>query len=930
MKRLKIHIAILLLLSVVFTTEMIGQENPRASEFMLFNSTMGRDFWLAIPQNDLKSVGLREIGVEILVSSLKDIEVTMEIPSQSRIRKLNVKAGELAAFSTDLGDFGWDMEVIESEKVTDQGIHLYADFPFSVSVVNVRQYSGEGYSALPTKAWGTEYYHSAYYDFDEGNDERGGGFIVVASENATKVNILLDGEGLGFGQTVEGKELGETISVTLNAGQTYMVRGDGTTKGLFDLTGSRISANKPIGVVSFHLRTMIPSQCPEDRDNLCEMMLPVHTWGSEHVTVQFDRTTSGSREGKGDLFRIVASQDKTNLQCSYWDYNSYTQIGNYNVPLPKAGDFQEALPIKDINNSNKKTSIQGVAVWTTDKPVMINQYAFSYPWDGDRTWGPQQVLITPTSQYVPSAVFQTPLGTGFNENVLTFVALGDRNDPEYKLLKTIMIDGVQATSKDPKLTASNIPGTDYYWGRIALNRGTHVLESKTVLYGYMNGFASANSYGWPVGQGTDKIDGYDIVPPVIEVVRNCDTFTVVATEKSIGTVDPKQSDEGISEIILLDHRSNNFVLKLTDRDKFKPQLKITKQEFRLWPIDIKKEGKAVFGVLDRAGNLLIDSIMFYPVQLSLSKESLDFGKVRVNNSKELFTSVINAGSEDMEFISAEMKTGSYFSVSNPDHKNGFVVAANGEFQVPVKYNPGNEVLTNYDSDTLILKTACYSFKTFVKGVGTMPKITVGNIVFDSLLVRTEKCFEEQNSKGFKIDNPGTDTLTVSGIEGIEFPFEIKNATPAFPFKVAPGSNVFFKSICLFPQDTGSFTVNGNVVSDAMNESSNGEFTISARVYKEPDDTTGIFDVITSGELEIIPNPVDKSTMEIRFDKKSVSPSQIEIFDLLGNRILSRIFNETSTGKVRYSLELGKISKGTYLIVVKTGTDFNSGYFNVVK
>ncbi|MDP2363218.1 MAG: IgGFc-binding protein, partial [Ignavibacteria bacterium] len=345
--------------------------------------------------------------------------------------------------------------------------------------------------------WDKEYFHCGYYDFFEAPGwgvlepgKRGGGFIILASEDGTNVTVNLNGLTKGVSKTTGEHDIGDSWSFSLNAGQTYMVRGKGETKGLYDITGTKIRANKPIGVISTHVRTMIPSICPEDRDHISEMIPPTSTLGKEYVTVQFNRKAVSPRTGKGDLFRVVAIQDNTKITCSYFDSSTGKLVGNQDTPLAKAGMFADVMPILDINNANTKNSIYGVAHWQSDKPFLLVQYAFSNRWDGDNKWAPKSIVVAPMEQYTKNAVFQVPVESDFNDNTLTILAKGDPSDPEYKLLKSVAIDGNEIHKLDSKLFANRISGTDIYWTRIPVSEGAHYITSNTLVTGYVTGFSS--------------------------------------------------------------------------------------------------------------------------------------------------------------------------------------------------------------------------------------------------------------------------------------------------------------------------------------------------------------------------------------------------------------------------------------------------------
>ena len=79
--------------------------------------------------------------------------------------------------------------------------------------------------------------------------------MVLVSEDNTSCTITLRGKGSGT--TMGGNSIGEEIVLPLNAGHVFMVSGMGISDD-FDLTGTSIKADKPIGLISFHERAKIP------------------------------------------------------------------------------------------------------------------------------------------------------------------------------------------------------------------------------------------------------------------------------------------------------------------------------------------------------------------------------------------------------------------------------------------------------------------------------------------------------------------------------------------------------------------------------------------------------------------------------------------------------------------------------------------------
>jgi len=904
-------IIIFFLLSIIFSSLFSQNKSynlPLVEDIVLNNASLGTDFWVAIPQNEALNGVLKKRGVEIVVTSPYTTMVTLEIPDLGISKTKKVEAFKLTSFSSEDNEVTYALEVTESETVTRKGIHLFADKPFAVWIINSKQYSAEGFQALPMSRWGKEYFHCSYYDFHDQRKSRGGGFIIIASETGTRVTINL--HGVGAGQTVKGKKIGQTITATLNAGSTFMVRGDGETTGQFDISGTEITSSKPIGVISFHMRTMIPSICPEDRDNLMEMLTPTNMWGTSFNTVQLDRHPTGSRKGKGDLFRIVNKEAHTTINCEFYDIASYLKVGNRTLPMNQAAMFGELDPIIDINNSNEKTSVYGMANWSSDKPVQLIQNAFSNRWDGDRKYSPMSILVPPVNQYIRSAVFCTPLNTGFQEHQLTLIALGNHDDPENTPIRSIKFDGKEIWRLVPGILQNRIPNTNYYWVRMNVTTGAHYLQSNTKIYAYLVGFDAYNAYGYPIAQGFNIINNLDTVPPKVTYKENCGNYELEATEVTIGqpSDNPKQTDAGISEILLFEN-SFNYELVIDKPETFKPQNKITVRKFFLNLINNKESGKAVYAVMDRAGNIFLDSVSYDPPSIETSPSNVDFGKVLLNHSKSDSFCIKNESNNDY----------SINSISNNNEKFKLIdvpvlplVLHNGDSVIiKIVYTAGSEPQESSDMDTVLIQSTCLDVDVFLEAGNIWPAISVTKSFDFGRIEKGQKvCLEEINTTGFEISNTGTADLIVNRLDGFKIPFMLTSPTvPALPLTLHTGETTTLKSICFIPQDSGKFTNTITVKSNAFEGDS--IFVLSGSGYLKPNPVEEERD---TPMLTVTPNPATEE-LNIKWNYNSLGQGHVEIINMVG-LMLDRINLNRNKGEMIYAV--GKLNPGIYLIRLTVG------------
>lgn len=791
------------------------------AEQLLFNSSQGREFWIAIPPNedDRQPIGnTEEIAIEIYVTSSKNCWATVEIPGLGLIKTKKVEAFRITTFSTITNDLFWNLEVRESETPTPKAIHVYATEPISVYVLNHRHYTADGYLAIPISSCGTEYIHLSYYDFHEdlyGGEFRGGGFLIIPSENGTTVQIELKGRGQAIGQTIGGHKIGDKWKVTLNKGEVYCVMGDGATRGQFDLSGSRVISNKPIGFISFHKRTLIPSfDLYNGRNMLCEMIPPVQAWGKKYYTVEFQR------KGRGDFFRIIAARDNTTYTVKWYDLKDGRFLGQRGPKLlKKAGDFDEYEEVfVPQGQPNTLESIKGTSVWEADKPVLVMQYSYSTDWDNAPEFDPFMILVIPREQYVPNTVFQTPEAQAqFLTNYFNIIAVGDTNDPENKPIKSITLDGKPIWQIEPKFIFNRIPGTDLYWAKITVKPGCHVVRSQTKFGGYIYGFSEADGYGWPACTAFNKVDETDTLPPEIYVQENCGVFTIRTTELRNGQPgdDPRQIDQGVSDIVLLDS-SYNFELKFINEFKTFPPL--YDYTFIVQVIDKNKRGVAYLQITDRAGNFSLDTLYFHPDTLEITPNPLNFGVVRLSTSKTLPVKVTNASDTTEKILEIKLQQGTVFKIVSGNVPPEIELLPKGEHNLEVEYTPATESQASnlFDVDTLIAITDCDTFKIPVIGQSLAPRILVEDWNAGTVIVNKKVCKLQQTQTGLLIQNPGTDTLIVNGIEGVKLPFSLSSPyTPEFPIIIPPKGTAYLETPCFEPTSVGLYSIDVILHSNAL-------------------------------------------------------------------------------------------------------------------
>jgi len=593
--------------------EAIAQKMKHA-ERILNDQNQGKDYWLAVPLNDNKTQVTN--ALEFYVVSSYNTVVTLEVPGSGFTVSKKIQAHGVAVFSTKDNSASWDWEVVSSQVADPRGIHIFADKPISVYMLSAKNFSSDGYLGIPTSSLGTDYLHCGYYDFNQERSWRSG-FIVIATEDKTNVTINIKGRGKSIAKTQSGSRIGESLIVTLEKGQVYNVTGDGTTQGGFDLTGSKIHADKAIGVISYHERTSIPQNVNSGSDFICEMMPQTATWGTKYVALEF------KRQNQGDFYRILGRDNNTSWSMKYYDKSTGALLGQRNGKI-NAGEYYE-----DFNvwaGAGSIESFRGVSVWESDKPTLVMQYSYSASWDKNETrFDPSMVLVTPYEQYVESTVFTTPKLDILKDNWFNYIIVGDPSDTNSTKLKSLVIDGDSVYKSYPELLKNRIPTTNLYWGYATLSPGIHSVTSATKFSGCINGFGNNSGYSWPVGSAFRITTSLDTLPPVVgHTSIKSNEVECTATElRTFGNPpDTVQIDQGIFDIYLIDSTSSNYSLKFTTAPTIKPEPKITEFKYKLSVIDTFKNAVAHVVIMDRAGNFTRDTVTYKTKTSSLDEYSI--------------------------------------------------------------------------------------------------------------------------------------------------------------------------------------------------------------------------------------------------------------------------------------------------------------------
>lgn len=785
----------------------IRAQNPNDPSAQLSRniSSQGREFWIAVPENDYSNPLVN--ALEIYVTSSQNTHVTVEHSISKFSLTKEVKPYTVTTFSTRDGSALWNWELTKTEQIESGAIHIFAEHPVSVYVLSAKEKSADGYTALPVQTWGNEYMHCSYYDhFDETlSKEWGSGFTIIAADNGTEVTINLRGKNYdGRGRTLSGRTIPFFEKIILNKGETYTIQGNGKTIATFDLTGSLIMANKPIGLVSYHQRAMLPSNNQNGRSYLVEMIPPIHAWGKKHVALEFQR------EGKGDFFRILASENDTRWTLKYYDKNTGQLIRESQERTLQAGEFYEEL--NNYAGRGQAESIRGVSVWESSKPVLLMQYSYSTFWDNTNDYDPFMSVVTPVEQYISATVFEIPTLPSFQTHWFNLIAVGDTNDASSTLLKSIQLDGTPLWQVQPQLLQRNVPRTNLYTAQIKLNPGSHIIAGSGTFSGHVYGFGNFNSYGMPAAVALKRINRIDTLPPTVAKTDSCGNYHYYVTELKNSPGDPKvaQRDQGIYSVELVQYLSENYKLRYITAPTIPYDPIAWQFEFALEVIDPTRNATGIVTIVDRAGNTVSDTSRYISPSLSFLPTFIQFGSIRSGTDGKRTLTIKNKGLSPILVSSISLRDGAVFDLSDSSISS---IPPDDSIHIIITFKAPQQQSGTF-ADEIIFRLPCSEYRIPVRGSSVRPCAHINSWDIGKVIVGTELC-SGLGAAPIALSNFGTDTLIVDTIflEGSS-QFSLTQQTNIFPVKIAPNSEYRIQLLCFKPNMVGEDSTIIRIISDS--------------------------------------------------------------------------------------------------------------------
>ena len=345
--------------------------------------------------------------------------------------------------------------MVRNDSERNKGIHVKAEGDKKIVVygLNYRQGSTDAFLALPCNRlpFGEYEYYAVTYvpllNFESS-------ILIVACEDNTVINT------------------GQLTSITLNRLQTYLINSTN------DLTGRRITANKPISFFSNNECVNVPVgnvAC----DHLTEQIPPTSTWGRVFMAASL----LGRRSG--EIFRIVAAQTPTTTNVTV-NCTTYLQPVVYSLSA-------------ELNWQEFEITPNSVCSIISTGPIFVAQFSLGSerdPMGTVRLGDPFIMMIPPVEQFSNNYVFNV-LPTFVVNYITVYVA------PGYFQPDRIFVGNTSLDSSPWSQVYCSGSITCGYITRVNLTTaGEHRLyhldqDARVGVSAY--GFDQHNSYGYPGG-----------------------------------------------------------------------------------------------------------------------------------------------------------------------------------------------------------------------------------------------------------------------------------------------------------------------------------------------------------------------------------------------------------------------------------------------
>lgn len=765
----------------IFIITLVTIGRIQAQEGML-SSYEGRHFFVGFLDNEVHLY--QDPYMSIYVTSKFDTEVTVTEPQANRTYTFILKKDEVAVI-----DVTREYEHLLSETVYNNMLtEITSTQPISCVAKSSLIQSSDKFSIIPTRNWGFEHYAVSmpndYYIepvdanpiiIEQQKTPRLGEFLVMAREDQTRVEITMAAESFA------GVAKDSTFIVTLDRGQSYLVKSKAVhgVKGVHDLSGSRVRSNKPVGVVTGHMRSSVKQVDIYSRlgakDHLVEMVPPTSTWSNEYVSIPF----SGYIKS---MFKVVAKDTLTLNMNNELNSNSIQMV---------PGD------VHTFDNVEVPTS------WTADGKFLLVQFMAKYSEALNfEYYDPAMVIIPPVDKMVNNVTY-------FASNTAFAWSDGSYQDQyrfqsviliaEEKGYESITVNGVNVeTMLGFNEFIAN--GKKLYWERVLVGPQATTVNIKADS-GRFHAIAIANgiydSYAMTVGASLIDEESMENAKPIIDFKETCSTVEGQIYDEVISDV------SGINYIVVDESYTENMVWNISDISDT-----TTVVQFNAEVQDKNRPARLKLDSYDYSGNMESYEFNYDGAQISLI-DNIDYGEINAKQDS-CFRFVLKTNADSVLLESYDLPKDlrlKFSTLLTPP-----VMLYKGEshyLELCLDNQPGN-----FESvlDSMRFNFGCdYSEQVYISADVISYNLAANNLTLPKILSGTS--YNTSTSEYVEFRNAGNaDIIATSLTIPVSNYFTI-DTTGMFPKTLKSGESIRFDKISFTHTDVGEHDITVTLVDD---------------------------------------------------------------------------------------------------------------------
>ena len=440
----------------------------------------GDEFWLIFqPAFWDPQPGPPDLGVAI--SGSAGTEGVVSVPGQGVSLPFTIPAAGVIHVPLTFSDVFLTTE----DGVEPRGVHITASAAVSVTGYDANLWTLGAFQGLAVGGLGTDYLVLDYTTFPPLNINwiLPSQFSVVAIADDTTVTIIPT-------TTVGDREAGVPYEIVLDAGDVYRLAVPGPVAEPVSLTGTAVTADKPVALFAGHMCAWIPDQDTTACDHITEQLPPVNAWGQTFLTMPLARNTPG------DIFRILAAADGTIVTIN----------GAEEITLQRGEYHQQALT--------------SPAAISASHPVLVAQYALGSNADFTLEADPLMMLIPPVEGFLTEYRFPSLASRMASTEYVHVIAPVDATG-------SVTLNSVPI----PENLFTPIGSSGYAGAQVTLpgmEDALHTITSNVPIGVAVYGWSIDSGYGYPAAWGLLAVASLTMTPAEATVAVGAE-HCVVAT-----------------------------------------------------------------------------------------------------------------------------------------------------------------------------------------------------------------------------------------------------------------------------------------------------------------------------------------------------------------------------------------------------------------